>query len=160
MITCKTCQISQPEDRFLVRKGRIFKTRCRKCNGQYQNRKLRERAEAGGEAAFLTLNLRSKIISIKKKHPETMLTIADLREMFFQQNKVCAMSGLPFRMVRDGRYTWNSISVDRIIPGGPYSKENCRLILNAVNSMRGIEDDEVVYRLAEALVKYRASLPS
>ena len=44
---------------------------------------------------------------------------------------VCEMSGLPFDMsLKRGA---NSPSVDRIIPGGPYTQANCRVILWSIN---------------------------
>lgn len=44
---------------------------------------------------------------------------------------VCEMSGLSFEF---GRRNWNAPSVDRIDPKGPYTKDNCRLVLWALNA--------------------------
>lgn len=44
---------------------------------------------------------------------------------------VCEMSGMPFNfVVKRGP---DSPSVDRIMPGGPYTQANCRLVLWALN---------------------------
>jgi hypothetical protein len=53
---------------------------------------------------------------------------------------VCELSGLPFDFV--GKRSPNSPSVDRIDPNGPYTKQNCRLILWWLNrALVNMSDD-------------------
>lgn len=45
----------------------------------------------------------------------------------------CEISALPFDFSSGKRQAFGP-SIDRIIPGGGYTKQNCRVVLNAVNT--------------------------
>lgn len=70
----------------------------------------------------------------------------------------CELTGIPFAAAseRTGRSNRSLFpSIDRIEPKLGYTKDNCRIILWAVNVMRGDCDDAVMYAVAEALIKPR-----
>jgi hypothetical protein len=52
---------------------------------------------------------------------------------------VCELSGLGFDFESNGRRTPkpNAPSVDRIIPGGRYTEDNCRMVLFSINRALG-----------------------
>ena len=50
-----------------------------------------------------------------------------------------------------------SISVDRIDPGGGYTKDNVRFVLNQVNVFRQNGPDDRMYEIAAALLDHRKS---
>lgn len=79
-------------------------------------------------------NMPSLIWSRIKKAAKNHQVDFDLTKEWIKERLdggVCEMSGIAFDM--EGKRTINSPSVDRIIPGGPYTKDNCRIILWAIN---------------------------
>jgi hypothetical protein len=71
-------------------------------------------------------------------------------------NGVCELSGLPIERVSPGEYRTHPFapSLDRIIPANGYLKSNVRLVCFAVNRARSDWGDEVLLKIAAALVKY------
>ncbi len=71
----------------------------------------------------------------------------------------CEVTGLEFRLGQRerGPKFW-SPSIDRIRAEIGYTPENCRFVLWAVNSFKHDATDEDMYLVAEALLKYRASI--
>lgn len=70
----------------------------------------------------------------------------------------CMMTGLPFTDEQVGdkaaAHPYRP-SLDRIDPHKPYTRENCRLVLQAVNfALNAYGDDGIFYRIAEAATKY------
>ena len=66
---------------------------------------------------------------------------------------VCEMSGLPFNLEANGRHPY-APSVDRIIPGGPYTKDNCRLILWWLNrAMSNLGEEHTLDMFRSIFVK-------
>ena len=70
------------------------------------------------------------------------------------QSNSCALSGLPFDLRLDAASRIYSPSVDRVVPELGYVKSNCRLVLNALNSLRGLMTDAALVALAAALVAH------
>lgn len=65
------------------------------------------------------------------------LTREDLLEILEAQKYCCAISGVPLTCLLEfGKKTPTNASVDRINPGGPYTKDNIQLVCRAVNSWR------------------------
>lgn len=53
------------------------------------------------------------------------------------QDYKCALTGLPLTCVlQKGVVTKTNASIDRIIPGGPYTEDNIQIVCRAVNSWR------------------------
>lgn len=65
------------------------------------------------------------------------LTRVDLLDLLEKQNYKCALSGRPLtcKLNKGTKFPTNA-SVDRIIPGGPYTKDNIQLVCRALNSWR------------------------
>lgn len=74
----------------------------------------------------------------------------------------CALTGLPFEEFRTIPKRANPLgpSIDRINSGLGYLKENCRWIMLCLNSFKGISTDDMMYKVAKALLVYRANLYS
>ena len=72
----------------------------------------------------------------------------------------CELTGLPFSSPEEringiGNRLF-SPSIDRIHAQGPYSEENCRLVIWAINSLKGPGSDADMYKIAEALILHKA----
>jgi len=65
------------------------------------------------------------------------LTVETLLSVLERQNYKCALSGIDLtcKLSKGTKYPTN-VSVDRIIPGGPYTVDNIQLVCRALNSWR------------------------
>ncbi|RTL05371.1 hypothetical protein EKK58_08200 [Candidatus Dependentiae bacterium] len=66
-----------------------------------------------------------------------LLTREVLLEKLEEQNYRCALSGIPLtcNLEKGVRFPFNA-SVDRILAGGPYTKDNIQLVCKSINSFR------------------------
>lgn len=78
-------------------------------------------------------------------------TIDDLMEIWRAQDGRCVISGITMTWAK-GRVLPTSISLDRIDPNGGYSKDNLRLVCQAVNSFRGRMLDSEMLTMAKAII--------
>jgi len=96
----------------------------------------------------------------RRKHAEKKglpftLTTAWAKETY---TGYCALTGLPFD-IRLQHQAGNpgprphSISIDKIDAAKGYTPDNCRFVLNAVNTMRGSGTDEQMLAIALALTR-------
>ena len=75
------------------------------------------------------------------------LSVIEVLELLEQQKGKCALTGvkLTFQRINGIRCLTNA-SIDRIETGGPYTKENVRLVCAVVNNMRWtLADEELKY---------------
>jgi hypothetical protein len=65
------------------------------------------------------------------------LTTQILLDVLAEQNGRCALTGVKMTntVIKDKK-TWTNASVDRVVSGGPYTKENIQLVCSAVNIFR------------------------
>jgi hypothetical protein len=61
----------------------------------------------------------------------------------------CAVTGIPFDWAGRGAF---SISLDRIVPGKPYSARNCRMVIRAVNLAMNVWGEAVFWEIAKRAV--------
>lgn len=65
------------------------------------------------------------------------LTVQDLMAILEKQDYKCAISGVTLtKQLNKGMKHFTNASVDRIIPGGPYTLDNIRLVCRIVNVMK------------------------
>lgn len=80
----------------------------------------------------------------------------DMTEEWFRERLsagVCEMSGIPFD--GSGRSP-NAPSIDRIVAGGPYSVENCRLILWSINHALSDRGEDYMINVFSAILRKRS----
>ncbi len=65
----------------------------------------------------------------------------------------CELSGIPFNLfvTRNEPKTF-CCTIDRIKPRGGYTQDNCRFILWSINAFKGVESDEEMMRIVNAMV--------
>jgi hypothetical protein len=68
-------------------------------------------------------------------------------------NGLCEVTGLPLNL--EGGRTWDSPSLDRIEPKGPYLYSNIRIVCHAINSAMGDWGEQRVVQLALAILAVR-----
>ena len=86
------------------------------------------------------------------------LTRADLERLWEQQGGRCALSGIPmtFRAKKGNTFPYNA-SIDRIVPGGPYTIDNVQLVCTITNTiMRHFSKKDFV-RLCNAVVEHSSA---
>lgn len=86
------------------------------------------------------------------------LTEADMVSLWNRCGGVCSLSGLQFSGEKMGTGKAQRPfypSLDRIDPEQPYSVENCRLVLQAVNFALNAFGDEVFLTIAQAVARKR-----
>lgn len=77
---------------------------------------------------------------VSQKHREG-LTVAILLDVLEEQNGICALSGEELTcQLEKGTICKTNASIDRIVAGGPYTKDNIQLVCRALNSWRGDTD--------------------
>jgi hypothetical protein len=65
--------------------------------------------------------------------------------------KGCDLTGMEFKLDSYHKPSSMSPSIDRIDPKGGYIKENCRVILHALNMFKGSENDTTMLDIANEL---------
>lgn len=95
---------------------------------------------------------RSIVRNARTKRVDVQLTIQDIDVMLAESRGRCAVSGLKFHSgtVPGTRARPFMPSVDRIVAGGSYSKENTRLVCVAVNLAMNQFGEATFYSIAVA----------
>lgn len=135
-------------------KGKYRNSICRKCE-QIQVEEYRS-TDIGIAAEIAR---RHKHVCKKEKLPYDL----DKHWILERLNSIgwkCELTNMPFRIkkfaddTRSG-FNWDSISVDRLNPGGGYTKDNVRFVINQVNVFRQDYPDDQMYMIAKALLDCR-----
>lgn len=109
------------------------KTKNNQKNGSMACKKQYERISGDFTRYFNRLNRRTG------KRPD--ITTEHLLAQLEKQKGLCALSGVPLTcLLEQGKKFKTNASIDRIIPGAPYTPENIQLVCSALNSWRGDTD--------------------
>lgn len=158
---CNVCKVDKPLDKFRTRvhkgkangrgKGKYLNHICRGCEAE-KTAHYRRSTEEGVAAEMV----RRKRYEAKSKNIAFDLTKEWVLNKLRKINWKCELTRLPMRCIKDEEsysgFNWDSPSIDRIIPGGPYTKDNVRFVLNQVNIFRQNGSDEQMYKIARALL--------
>ena len=84
------------------------------------------------------------------------LTTNDLLELLDQQQGLCALTGVKLtNILVKGRKIWTNASIDRIVSGGPYIRDNIQLVCTAVNGFRSQMSIEEFKQWCALVAKFR-----
>ena len=160
---CSLCRRRKPLNEFYRGKGGIGgrEGQCKSCKNErmrasghfdYDKKKQdKKTATIPGRASQLLKSLKHRA---KLKGVECTLTRQWIIEAL--EDGTCQVTGVPFQLGGGkiaGRFIHPfSPSVDRILPGGAYTPENCRLVIRSFNVARADFGDADVLTLARALV--------
>lgn len=82
----------------------------------------------------------------RRKNIPFDITKEDLMNIWEFQEGKCAISKIPMTFEMDNGRTYTNVSIDQIIPGKGYTKDNIQLICYAVNQLKSDWDiDTVIY---------------
>lgn len=180
-ISCPVCQTS-----FVRRSGpnKYCSTRCRgkayralpdtkrKHNIRYRQwaKKNLEKVRSSARKhyrKYAALRLAAQpwhgLIKAAEKRAKDKNTPFNLTDAWLQARWTgcCELTGLPFAEPQNRVGYKNRLfspSIDRIVPARGYVRNNCRIILWAVNSFKRDGSDFDMYRIAEALIRGRKDL--
>lgn len=94
----------------------------------------------------------------RAKDLEFELTAPDVIAMLTAQNYLCAVSGIPFNISGDKNDPFSRAfapSIDRINNDVGYTRDNCRIVVRIINYALGVWGDEVLEKVALAIVARR-----
>jgi hypothetical protein len=91
----------------------------------------------------VALYLNRIVANTRRSKQYAGLTRDELLEIWEDQEGLCAITGVPMtHTLVKGQVFYTNASADRIEVGGPYSKDNIRLVCSIVNKMRHTLSDE------------------
>lgn len=121
---------------------------ARKCKSCWSDRR-REQRHNNKESRFRSM-LNVKRHESKKENIEFNL---DLEWMLQKSDDGCEVTQIPFNEEYEPRHMRNP-EIDRINPRGPYTKENCRLVIRGFNMMKSHMTDEELAKLSRRFLDY------
>jgi hypothetical protein len=88
------------------------------------------------------------------------LTADDLKAIYARQGGRCALTGVELTCIRGKRIgdAPENASLDRLKPGGPYTRDNVQLVCQAVNSFRGRLSVEEYVNWCARVVRHSGSV--
>ena len=125
--------------------------------GGKETRDARRRADPSAEYASLKRRRPWKVIENAKRSNAKRRGIPySLNAKWFEgkYKAGCAVTGIAFQQ-GEGVICPLSATVDRINSSKGYTPKNCRLVLHAVNALRGSGTDQLMYEIAEAILTNR-----
>lgn len=98
----------------------------------------------------------SRLMRRNGKRPT--LTVDELHEKLKEQQGKCALSGIELTcQLEQGKKFKTNASIDRIVPGGEYTKDNIQLVCSALNSWRGDTELKEFIWFCKQVTEYQGS---
>ena len=145
---CQGCEYMLPRERFSKDRSKAdgVQTRCKDCKAAYRATYRAKRSAYNAAYNTTLAGLASAMLRDARRrarHDRQPCTITRERVLEALRLRVCSLTGL--RWVRGtGVAGLYSPTLDRIDPGAGYTPENTRLVLHAVNTMKGDATDDVL----------------
>ena len=139
---CKTCGLTKRE--------REFTSRRRVCKPCYALQRAESYRTVEGRAAALCAEARRRA---KKQGVKFDL---DVRWIYIRLARgACEMTGLKFQFgkTKGKRVNPWAPSIDRIQPGGDYTKDNCRVVLHWINNALNEHGEATLEVIASRILK-------
>lgn len=159
MRRCSKCKSDKPQGEFYTNADRSLARWCKECR---RGDEQRRRSDAGLVSRFhdkyetdMDFRSRELLRAVQKRCRRGSIPFdLDIAWLSERLRGSCELTGLSFDLsVRSRRPSPRTPSIDRIAPGGGYTKSNCRLVLFAVNAWLKDVTLETMLPIAEALVR-------
>lgn len=133
---CGDCGLMKPRTEF-SRDRREYDGRTVYCKGC---RNLRDKARNSRLDGFMKNSAKTAANNARKRNLEWKLTVADLMEMWNQQEGRCALTGIQLTHRHGSGRILTNASIDRIDNDRPYERDNVWLVAAAINRARDTMD--------------------
>lgn len=153
---CKECQEEKPISEFQANGKGGWRWKCKRCLAltRSMNRERENQYQLNYRKRYRAKDLvrHAKYRALKKGVPY------DLDQHLEQiqrriDNGFCEVTGLPFNL--EGGRTWDSPSLDRIIPERGYTIQNLRVVCHAANSAMGDWGEQKIVDMARGILAKR-----
>lgn len=149
---CKECGKIKPLTDFRKRKANSYNGTCQRCLG------LRAAANVRASPTKKAINIiANKRCYTRKRGIKFDLTVEWYMERL--NRGVCEVTGLPMYFNHDygNAADWHQPSIDRINPGGDYTKKNCRLVCRIFNNAKAHYSEDILYDMCKSYLAYYES---
>lgn len=165
MLTCTKCGAEKPSSDFYRNRGKHanssgFHAQCKRCCKERQAayRTGTKRRRSDSHRKYRDENRARVLVNAARTRAKQAGIPFDLDEHVDAiQTRIdrgfCELTGLPLRV--EGGRTWDSPSLDRIVPELGYEITNVRVVLFAVNVMMNTWGEEPILTVADAIRSQR-----
>jgi len=95
---------------------------------------------------------------VRRSEKRTTLSVKDLEDKLVEQGGKCALSGVKLTCLLEvGKKNKTNASLDRLVPGGEYTKDNVQLVCSALNSWRGDTELQEFIWFCKQVTEYQES---
>ena len=153
MKRCPGCQQLFPLSEYLTRKGAHAASHGRVGQPYGYCLTCRRMQRDGDPRKFW----RHLLASAKRRRGVTM-TPANLAELYEQQDKRCALTGVELTFIHGSGQVWTNVSIDRIDNTKGYELGNVRLVTYAANVARNSMSDAVFLAFCRRFLQHQSPM--
>ena len=169
---CKQCGIEKSIDEFSrLKPVKSFKythqphhTYCKRCNADRAKQWRKDKPKYNGsgkvknipkEDRLLMSAIRQRLVDARGRckkfnKPEPLVTDMYLYELYKNQERKCALSGVPLDLIKESPYC---LSLDQIDPGKGYEEGNVQWLTWAVNRAKGEMSTPMFLSMCEIILE-------
>ena len=106
------------------------------CKGKWQY--ITGSGSTENQYKYISGNWQRYFSRLRGKTYRKDILVQDLIDILNEQNGRCALSGVELTcQLEKGKRILTNASIDRIVAGGPYTRDNIQLVCTVLNSWRG-----------------------
>ena len=161
MKECKICEEILPFDRFYTVKNKTDSSRvyyyneCKACRHIRDNARISSSPEKYFKHTFKALK-HNRTKGFGNKHYKFNIAEEDLVDLWYEQEGLCALSGIALTHIKDGKgKKWTNATVDRIDPDIGYETSNIQLVCYRANLIKHDMTEEDLMFWVDAINEHR-----
>lgn len=153
MRRCPACKQLFPLAEYLTRKGSIAAAQGRQGQPYGYCMPCRRMRRDGDPHKFWV-----HLVNSAKKRRSTTMTPADLADIYEQQEKRCALTGVELTFIHGSGTVWTNASIDRIDNSKGYEIGNVRLVTYAANVARNSMADDTFLAFCRRFIQHQSPM--